>query len=81
MGSVATERRATVWAATWVPSRSPIDGFGADGYAVAWIDLDEGERIQVLVDGPAPAPGAAGTVESRAFGDASVQVFVEDARA
>jgi hypothetical protein len=53
----------TVWAATAVPSPSPVDGFGTDGYCVAWVDLDAGARVQVLVDSPAaPDPGTRGVV-------------------
>jgi hypothetical protein len=49
--------------ATWVPARFGLDGFGGDGYAVAWVDLDAGPRVQVLVEGSAPDPESRGTVE------------------
>jgi len=52
---------ATVWAATFVPSKSPIPGYGVDGYSVAWVDTGNG-RLQVLVSGPRPTPGTVGRV-------------------
>ena len=69
------DRSAVVWAATWVPSPSPIDGYGADGYAVGWVDLADGSRMQVLVDGEAPSPGTNGVVRNRTFGDIDVELF------
>ena len=69
------DRTAVVWAATWVPSPSPIRAFGPDGYAVCWADVDDGRRVQVLVDGGAPPPGAVGTIRDRRFGDLIVEVF------
>lgn len=72
---MTADRSATVWSATWVPSRSPIEGFGAEGYAVAWVDTADGVRTQVLVAGPAPAPGTAGRLTSHTFGDEPVELF------
>lgn len=72
---MTSDRTATVWAATWVPSASPIEGFGADGYGVCWVDLTGGERVQVLASGDAPAPGTAGALVTRTFGDVAVEVF------
>lgn len=78
MGSVGADGPATVWAATWVPSAAPIAGFGAEGYAVAWVDLGTGARIQVLVDGEQPGPGTLGRIEERTIGDTPVSVFVAE---
>ena len=72
---MSADRAAVVWAATWVPSPSPIEGYGAEGYAVCWVDLADGGRVQVLVDGEAPAPGTAGVIRDRLFGDVSVDLF------
>jgi hypothetical protein len=75
---------ASVWAATWVPSPSPFPGFGADGYAVAWVDPRDGARRQVLVAGDAaPSIGTTGTVELQLLGDgddrSEVPMFVAGA--
>jgi hypothetical protein len=72
---VNAERRATVWSSTWVPAKSPIEGFGVDGYAVAWVDTDDATRIQILIDGPAPAPGTPGRLAERSFGDLVIALF------
>jgi hypothetical protein len=71
------ERAATVWAATFVPSRSPIAEFGQDGYSVAWVDSAEG-RQQVLVDGARPAPGTRGRIVESKLGDETLEMFVAD---
>lgn len=72
-----TDRRAVVWAATWIPAPSPLEGFGAEGYAVCWADAEEG-RLQLIVDGARPAPGAVGRIVRRSFGAMTVDVFVEE---
>jgi hypothetical protein len=72
---VTADRSAIVWSATWVPSRSPIEGFGAEGYAVAWVDTADGVRTQVLVAGPAPEPGTRGRLTSHTFGGDTVELF------
>jgi hypothetical protein len=64
-----------VWSSTWVPSASPIVGYGADGYAACWVDLDDGARAQVLVDGEPPTPGTGGRIEERWYGDERVDLF------
>lgn len=69
------DRTGTVWAATWVPSASPIEGFGSEGYAVCWVDLAAGPRVQVLAAGDAPPPGTSGTVGTATFGDVRVDLF------
>ena len=68
---------ASVWSATFVPSKSPFPEYGREGYSVAWVDTATG-RIQVLVDGPRPAPGVRGTIVARSLGDDTVQMFVSD---
>ena len=73
-----TDQPATVWAATFVPSRSPYEGFGADGYSVAWVDAVDG-RVQVLVEGSAPAPGTSGRLVTRILGEDDRTLFVADA--
>ncbi len=74
---MSTPNRARVWSSTFVPSKSPFPEYGQDGYSVAWVDTTTG-RIQVLVDGPRPAPGAAGRIVSKSLGDDAVEMFVED---
>ena len=69
------ERNGTVWSSTWVPSPSPVDGFGPEGYAVCWVDLDDGTRVQVLATGPAPEAGTPGRVGDRTFGEETISVF------
>lgn len=78
---MAAEVAGSVWAATWVPAASPIAGFGESGYAVAWIDLADGRRVQVLVDGTAPTPGTTGRIERRPVGEATVELFVPEGAA
>lgn len=72
------DRTATVWASTYVPRKSPIPEFGAEGYSVAWVDTSDG-RFQVLVDGDRPRPGTVGRLVDATFGDESVDLFVADA--
>lgn len=64
----------TVWAATFVPSKSPIAGYGQDGYSVAWVDTPDG-RLQVLVSGARPVPGTVGRLRTETFGEAKVVLF------
>lgn len=71
------EISATVWASTFVPSKSPIAGYGQDGYSVAWVDTSDG-RMQVLVLGPRPAPGTAGRLRTHIYGDTNVDLFEAD---
>lgn len=68
---------ATVWASTFVPSKAPLPGYGEDGYSVAWVDTPHG-RLQVLVVGPCPAPGTAGRVVERTFGETKAALFEAD---
>jgi hypothetical protein len=74
---------ADVWAATWVSGPCPVDGFGGEsGYSVAWVQVSDGPRLQVLVDGSdAPAPGISGRVSTHAVGDQSIDLFTPDAGA
>lgn len=72
-----SERTATVWAATFVPSKSPIPEFGQEGYSVAWVDTADG-REQVLVAGTRPAPGVTGRIVMTPLGEANVPLFVAD---
>ncbi|QLL08903.1 hypothetical protein [Mycobacterium vicinigordonae] len=68
---------ATVWASTFVPSKSPIIDYGQDGYSVAWVDTSDG-RLQVLVSGPRPAPGSVGLLRTQTLGEAEVVLFQAD---
>ena len=72
-----TDQSAVVWAATFVPSRSPFEGFGAEGYSVAWVD-GPGGREQVLVEGAAPPPHTKGRLVSRTLGEEARTFFVAD---
>jgi hypothetical protein len=69
------DRTATVWASTFVPSKSPFAEYGQEGYSVAWVDVND-ERLQLLVDGPRPTPGTVGRLVNATLGDDSVEVFV-----
>ena len=71
---MSADRPATVWASTFVPGKSPIPGYGQDGYSVAWVDTSDG-RLQVLVSGPRPAPGTVGRVVDKTLGDDTIIVF------
>lgn len=66
-----------MWASTFVPSRSPIPGFGQEGYCVAWVDTRDG-RVQLLVAGPRPGPGVVGRIVERKLGEADVLLFEAD---
>jgi uncharacterized OB-fold protein len=66
-------------AATWVPSPFGKEGFGADGYGVAWVDLDAGPRVQVLVAEAAPARDSRGTVDVVTLDGVELPVFVPEA--
>lgn len=72
-----TDQTATVWAATFVPSKSPIAGYGEDGYSVAWIDTPDG-RLQVLVSGPRPEPGTPGRLVQKTLGENAIALFEAD---
>ncbi len=79
----ATARTGEVWGSTWVPSPSPIDGFGDDsGYAIAWVRVLDGPMLQVVVDADhAPLPGATGEVRSASVDDETIDVFTPEAGA
>lgn len=68
---------AMVWASTFVPAKSPIPGYGQDGYSVAWVDTPDG-RLQVLVLGPRPEPGTVGRVVEKTLGDTATVLFEGD---
>jgi hypothetical protein len=74
---VPVDSSATVWASTFVPSKSPIPGYGEEGYSVAWVDTPDG-RLQVLVSGPQPAPGTVGRIVEKTFGETKVTLFEAD---
>ncbi|MDA2894921.1 hypothetical protein PDG61_28685 [Mycolicibacterium sp. BiH015] len=74
MPTPPSDRVATVWSSTFIPSKSPFSDFGADGYSVAWVDTAEG-RIQVLVEGDRPASGTVGAVVVRTLDEQAVDVF------
>lgn len=77
MSMPGPDRSATVWSSTFIPSKSPIAEFGADGYSVAWVDCDN-ERLQVLVDGERPSPGTTGRMTTCTFDDETVDVFTAE---
>jgi len=64
-----------VIAATFVPSAFGIEGFGGDGYGVAWVDLDGGPRVQALVADAAPPAGAHGAVDVLVLHDVTIPVL------
>ena len=72
-----SEKRATVWSSTFVPSKSPYPEFGQDGYSVAWVDTSEG-RFQVLVHGARPVPGTVGRLVAATLGGDAIEMFVAD---
>lgn len=67
--------RGRVVASTWVPGAFGIDGFGAGGFGVAWVDLEDGPRVQVLVADAAPAAGTPGAVDVRVLEGVDLPVF------
>ena len=67
--------RGAVVAATRVDASFGIEGFGAGGYSAVWVDLEAGPRVQALVDGAAPEPGARGSVEELELSGTRVPVF------
>ena len=71
---MAVDSSATVWASTFVPSKSPIPGYGEEGYSVAWVDTPDG-RLQVLVSGQRPAPGTVGRIVEKTFGETKATLF------
>ncbi len=73
------DRTATVWSSTFIPTKSPFSDFGAEGYSVAWVDVEQG-RLQVLVDGDRPAPGTVGRLVVRSLDGVTVDLFTADPR-
>ncbi len=71
---MSADRSANVWASTFVPGKSPIPGYGQDGYSVAWVDTADG-RQQVLVAGPRPAPGTVGRLVEETLEDDIIVLF------
>ena len=74
---MSADRPATVWASTFVPAKSPIPGYGQEGYSVAWVDTPDG-RLQVLVSGPRPVPGTVGRVVERTFEETKIILFEDE---
>jgi uncharacterized OB-fold protein len=68
-----------VVAATFVPSAFGLEGFGSGGYGVAWIDLDDGPRVQALVAAAAPPAAARGGVDIIVLEEVTIPVFEERA--
>jgi len=66
-------------ASTWVPAPFGLEGFASDGYGVAWVDLDDGPRVQVLVADAAPARDATGTVDVVILEGVELPVFAPEA--
>lgn len=75
MSTSLPDRTATVWSATFIPSKSPFSDYGTEGYSVAWVDTDDGGRLQVLVDGARPAPGTVGRLIVRTLDDQVIEMF------
>ena len=77
MNESVARRNAEVWGSTWVPGPSPVEGFGDDtGYSVAWVRVDDGTMLQVVVNAAAaPAPGVTGEVWSAAVRAETIDVF------
>ncbi|OBF24843.1 hypothetical protein [Mycobacterium sp. ACS4331] len=73
------DRTATVWSSTFIPTKSPFSDFGAEGYSVAWVDVEQG-RLQVLVDGDRPVPGTVGRLVVRSLDGVPVDLFTADPR-
>jgi hypothetical protein len=64
-----------VVAAPSVPAAFGLEGFGGNGFGVAWIDLDDGPRVQVLVADAAPPADARGAVDILVLEDVTIPVF------
>jgi hypothetical protein len=78
-GGESARRQATVWAGTWVSAPSPIDETAAQGYCVAWVDTDDGERIQAFSASAAvPEIGAPGVLDVDA--DSGAPIFRPNAQ-
>ena len=77
MSPTESDRPATVWSSTFIPSKSPYPEFGQDGYSVAWVDTADG-RLQVLVDGARPVPGTTGRLVRATLGADDVEMFTAD---
>jgi uncharacterized OB-fold protein len=75
----SSDGRGRVVASTWVPTAFGIPGFGADGFGVAWVDLDDGPRVQVLVADGAPGPDTRGTVDLQVLEGVDLPVFAPEA--
>ena len=76
-------RTAEVWGSTWIPSPSPIEGFGDDtGYSVAWVRVIDGPMLQVVVNSTvAPEPGVIGEVWPAEVDDETIDAFTPAAGA
>ena len=67
----------SVFASTWVPNPPPVPDTDLAGYAVAWVDLPDGVRVQAYVEADTmPGVGATGVV--RWNEDLRVHVFTPD---
>jgi hypothetical protein len=67
----------TVWAATRIEGSPPLAGVDREAYGVAWVERQDGTRLQVLVaELPVPAPESTGRLRRSGFGDEEVLQFV-----
>lgn len=77
--STSLDGAGRVVASTWVPSAFGLEGFGADGFGVVWVDLDDGPRVQALVADGAPAPDVVGRVDLVVLEGVDLPVFAAEA--
>jgi hypothetical protein len=63
----------TVWAATSIEGSPPLQDVEREAYGVAWVETQDGTRLQVLVaELPVPAPESTVRLHRRVFGDEEV---------
>jgi hypothetical protein len=63
----------TVWAATSIEGRPPLHDIDREAYGVAWVERQDGTRLQVLVaELPVPAPETTVRLHLRVLGDEEV---------
>jgi hypothetical protein len=70
-------RMVKVWAATTIPGAHPLSGVEESGYGVAWVDQEDGTRLQVMVEElPVPAPDSTGRLRRRTIGGEDMLFYI-----